>query len=82
MTFTFSKDQVDILKKIDFSEIAEPVVFGDNQTSVTVSDSKAGLFLTLISDEIDMHGFSADQNEVLPYGRKLYAIYDSAYDQI
>ena len=63
MTFTFSKDQVDILKKIDFSEIA-------------------GLFLTLISDEIDMHGFSADQNEVLPYGRKLYAIYDSAYDQI
>lgn len=82
MTFTFSKDQVDILKKIDFSEIAEPVVFGDNQTSVTVPDSKAGLFLTLISDEIDMHGFSADQNEVLPYGRKLYAIYDSAYDQI
>ena len=82
MTFTLTKDQIGILKKIDFSEIEEPIVFGDNQTTVTVPDSKADLFLMNISDEIDMHGLSDDQDDVLPYGRKLYAIYDSIFDQM
>lgn len=82
MTFTLTKEQIAILKKIDFSEIEEPIVFGDNQTTVTVPDSKTDLFLMNISDEIDMHGFTADQNDVLPYGRKLYAIYDSVYYQM
>ena len=81
MTFTLTKDQIGILKKIDFSEIEEPIVYGSDQTTVTVPDSKVGLFLMNISDEIDMHGFTADQNDVLPYGRKLYDIYDSVLYQ-
>lgn len=82
LTFTLTKDQIDILRKIDFSEIGEPVVYGNNQTTVTVPESKAGLFLMIISEEIDVHGLSDDQDDVLPYGRKLYAIYDSVYDQM
>ena len=82
LTFTLTKDQIGILKKIDFSEIGEPVIYGNNQATVTVPDSKAGLFLIIISEEIDVHGLSDDQDDVLPYGRKLYAIYDSIYGQM
>ena len=81
MTFTLTKDQIAILKKIDFSEIEEPIVYDDNQTTVTVPDSKVGLFLMIISEEIDVYGLTDDQDDVLPYGRKLYDIYDSVYYQ-
>ena len=82
MTFTLTKDQIAILKKIDFSEIEEPIAYDDNQTTVTVPDSKVGLFLMIISEEIDVYGLTDDQDDVLPYGRKLYAIYDSVYYQM
>ena len=81
LTFTLTKDQIAILKKIDFSEIEEPIVYDDNQATVTVPDSKVGLFLMIISEEIDVYGLTDDQDDVLPYGRKLYAIYDSVYYQ-
>lgn len=82
MTFTLTKDQMGILKKIDFSEIGEPIVYDDNRSTVTVPDKKTDQLLMLLVDEIDMHGLSDDQDDVLPYGRKLYAIYDSIYDQM
>lgn len=82
MTFTLTKDQMGILKKIDFSEIGEPIVYDDNHSTVTVPDKKTDQLLMLLVDEIDMHGLSDDQDDVLPYGRKLYAIYDSIYDQM
>ena len=82
MTFTLTKEQLAILKKIDFSEIGEPIVYDDNHSTVTVPDEKIDQLLMLLVDEIDMHGLSDDQDDVLPYGRKLYAIYDSIFDQM
>ena len=82
MTFTLTKDQIGILRKIDFTEIGEPIIYDDNHSTVTVPDTKVDQLLMLLVDEIDMHGLSDDQDDVLPYGRKLYAIYESIYDQM
>lgn len=81
MKFNLTPEQYQLLKGIDFSEIGPDVEFLDNETAVSVANKSVGLFQIIISEEIDVNGLTDDQNDVLPYGRKLYAIYDSIYAQ-
>lgn len=81
MKFKLNPEQYQLLKGIDFSEIGADVEFLDGETAVSVANKSVGLFQIIISEEIDVNGLTDDQNDVLPYGRKLYAIYDSIYAQ-
>ena len=81
MKFKLDKEQYRLLKQLDFSEIGSSVEFLDDETSVSVADSDVRLFRVIITEEIDANGLTDDQNDVLPYGRQLYAIHDSIYEQ-
>jgi len=76
MLFKLDEKQYNLLKTIDFSEINGSFSFDDATLSVEVSDDAVGTFQVIISEEIDVKGLSNNQDEVTPYGRKLYALYD------
>lgn len=82
MTFTLTKEQYELAKSIDFSELAEGIRFSDTELSLTVPPESLRLFQVLISEEIDVKGFSDNQEKVTPYGRRLYALYDAVYATI
>lgn len=77
MVFRLDKDAYLLAKSIDFSEIAHDVSFDDELQAVTVSDEKILTFQVLISEEIDVKGLSDNQEQVTPYGRQLYVLYDT-----
>lgn len=78
-TLNLSKENYDLAKTIDFSELLNRVVFNDEQHSITVPAADMDIFMVIISEEVDMKGLSEDQQEVTPYGRKLYSLYDEVY---
>lgn len=82
MTFTLSKEQYDLLKSINFAEIKDSVSFDDASLSIVVAAEKVRTFQVIIDEEIDVKGLSDDQEQVTPYGRRLYALYDAIYAQI
>jgi hypothetical protein len=82
MTFSLSKDQYNLLKTIDFTEIKKSVRFHDGENEVEVKREAIRLFQVIISEEIDRNGLTDDQDDVTPKGRKLYALYDAIYNQI
>ena len=83
-----------LAKTIDFSDMGEHIKFDDKKSRIVLDDCDIGLkdyygrthyetalhcFMGCIITEIDMTGLSDDQNEVLPRGRQLYALYDGIY---
>ncbi len=74
-----SKENFDLAKHIDFSELLDRVQFNDERCIVTIPKSDIDTFMVIISEEIDVNGLSEDQEEVTSYGRKLYQLYDEVY---
>lgn len=77
--YLLSKDEYDLLKKLDLSEIEDGIVFYDDEHSFEVEDVDE--LLMIIDEAITLHGLSPDQESANEYGRKLYALYDSIYEQ-
>ena len=94
MLIKLRKEAYILAKSIDFSELGNHIRFIDSDNSIELDDGSIVLrdyfdneyedlpiwvMLECISDEVATTGLSADQNEVLPRGRELYALYDSIY---
>lgn len=78
-TLNVSKENYDLAKSIDFSELLNRVMFNDEQHSIAVRKTDIDIFMVIISEEIDMKGLTEDQQDVTPHGRRLYELYDEVY---
>lgn len=94
MLISLKDDAYKLAKTVDFSDLEGHIRFNDKDSTIELNDERVRLhdyfdneyedfpiwvMLECISDEVIMSGLSADQNEVLPRGRELYALYDSIY---
>ena len=78
MKIRLSKEQYNLLKKIDLSEIENDILLND-PNEIDLPEDKIRLLRIIITEEIDVNGLSDDQNEVTPYGRSLYDLHDTIY---
>ena len=78
-TLNLSKENYDLAKSIDFSELLNRIAFDDEQHTSAVPEADMDVFMVIISEEVDAKGLSEDQQEVTTYGRKLYRLYDEVY---
>ena len=74
----FNEDNYNVLKRVDFSEMKDDIVFDDEKKEVELSNLE--LFQIILNEEIVCNGMN-DQSEVNEYGRALYSIYDEMLDQ-
>lgn len=92
MKLGFSEEFYNLMKTVDFSDIEDRIVFIDDERAIEMEDedvtfidyygkpfqeSPINAILSCIDSEIVASGLSANQNTVLPRGRKLYELYDS-----
>lgn len=76
--FSMTRENYELLKSIDFSEMGDTVVFDD--ATATMSTSDYGLLQVIINEEIAGPGMDEDQNQCNARGRALYALYDELLD--
>ncbi len=94
MIIKLDKKSYELAKTVDFSELGDHIQFNDYELSIELDDepvvlldyfdneyelSPIKVLLGCISDEVVLTGLTSDQNEVLPRGRELYALYDGIY---
>lgn len=71
-----SKEQFNILKRIDFSELGDDIVLDEDNNYIVINDYT--LFCLIMTEEISVNGIGTDY-EPNDYGRKLEALYDYIY---
>lgn len=94
MIMQFEDEYYKLLKSVDLTAIQDYIKLDDinhtldlEECNIMLKDgngdyfeeSSVNVLLGCIDDEICMTGLSDDQNEVLPRGRQLYALYDGIY---
>ena len=77
--YLLSKENYDLFKKIDFSEMGNSLVMDEEKLSFETDD--IGLLEIIITEEIATKGMDENQELCNEYGRKLYGLYDEIYYQ-
>lgn len=77
VSFSLSREQFDLLKSVDFSEMRESVSFDDKNREVGTDD--LWLLQTILAEEINTKGLTPDQQNVTKHGEALEALYDEIY---
>lgn len=77
--YILSKTEYNVLKSIDLSEVKDMMILNDEEYSFKIDDIDD--LLMIIDEAITMHGLASDQETANEYGRKLYSLYDSIYEQ-
>lgn len=72
------KKWYDLLKEIDFSEIAGEIEFNDAECSFETSSEDFDL---IIDEYIVARGMTPDQEECTECGRRLYMLYDLIFGE-
>ena len=76
--YRLGKENYNILKALDFSEMGDDIVFSDEERSFKTSN--VDLLLIILDEAICMYGL--DENQACTeYGRKIYGLYDEIYHQ-
>ena len=69
-----TKDEYDLIKRIDFSEMKDKIIFDDEENSILVSDFL--LFELIVIEEININGLTDNQMRANEYGRALENLID------
>ena len=76
--YMLSRENYDLLRTIDFSEMGDAVAFDDETATVSTSDFR--LLQIIINEEIAGPGMDEDQNLCNERGWALYDLYDELLD--
>ena len=94
MVIQFNNESYKLLKTVDVIQLANHIKFNDQAQSVELDEEPVFLLdyfdnkyestplkvlLDCIADEVAVSGLTSNQEEVLPRGRELYALYDDIY---
>ena len=77
VSISLSREQFNLLKSVDFSEMNDSIFFNDKDCEV--STDNLWLLQTILTEEITTQGLTPDRQNVTKHGEALEALYDEIY---